>query len=106
MIKITSIYTCIYTSIFTHFLNFSMNYIDCCVCSSRLLVMDRDTVRNIQSPIPKNEFEKLVFLVGFIIRIYHDARSLECQIQLNVVGSHELLISFQPLKCHAFYAFP
>jgi len=27
----------------------------------------------------KNKFEKLVFLVGFIIRIYHDARSSECQ---------------------------
>jgi len=28
----------------------------------------------------KNKFEKLVFLIGFIIRIYHDARSSECQI--------------------------
>jgi len=28
----------------------------------------------------KNKFEKLVHLVGFIIRIYHDARSSECQI--------------------------
>ena len=26
---------------------------------------------------PKNKFEKLVHLVGFIIRIYHDARSPE-----------------------------
>ena len=32
----------------------------------------------------KNEFEKLVHLVGFIIRIYHDARSPEGQTQ-NVV---------------------
>ena len=30
----------------------------------------------------KNKFEKLVHLVGFIIRIYHDARSSECQIRL------------------------
>jgi len=29
----------------------------------------------------KNKFEKLVHLVGFIIRIYHDARSPECQKQ-------------------------
>ena len=29
----------------------------------------------------KNKFEKLVHVVGFIIRIYHDARSAECQIQ-------------------------
>jgi len=27
----------------------------------------------------KNKFEKFVHLVGFIIRIYHDARSSECQ---------------------------
>ena len=30
----------------------------------------------------KNKFEKLVHLVGFIIIIYHDARSAECQIQI------------------------
>jgi len=29
----------------------------------------------------KNKLEKLVHLVGFIIRIYHDARSPECQAQ-------------------------
>jgi len=28
----------------------------------------------------KNKFEKLVLLVGFVIRIYHDARSSKCQI--------------------------
>ena len=31
----------------------------------------------------KNKFEKLVHLVGFIIRIYHDARSPERQIYLS-----------------------
>jgi len=31
-------------------------------------MMDRETVRNMQSSIPKNKFEKLVHLVGFIIR--------------------------------------
>jgi hypothetical protein len=30
----------------------------------------------------KNKFEKLVLFVGYIIRIYHDARSSECQIQI------------------------
>jgi len=30
----------------------------------------------------KNKFEKWVHLVGFIIRIYHDARSSECHIRL------------------------
>ena len=29
----------------------------------------------------KNKYEKLVLLVGFIIRIFHDARSSECQTQ-------------------------
>jgi hypothetical protein len=32
----------------------------------------------------KNKFEKLVHLVGFVIRINHDARSSECQIQVLV----------------------
>jgi hypothetical protein len=31
--------------------------------------------------IPKNKFEKLLHLVGFVIRIYHDARSAERHIQ-------------------------
>ena len=43
----------------------------------------------------KNKFEKLVHLVGFIIRIYHDARSPErqtvidmfiCQLNHDIVG--------------------
>jgi hypothetical protein len=38
------------------------------VYNARLLVMDRETVRNMWSSIPKNKFEKLVHLVGFIIR--------------------------------------
>jgi hypothetical protein len=37
----------------------------------------------------QNKFEKLVNLVGFIIRIYHDARSSECQIlSLIYTGLH------------------
>ena len=32
-------------------------------------MMDRDTVRNMLSPNPKNKFEKLVLLFGFIISI-------------------------------------
>ena len=39
---------------------------------------DRGTVRNMQF-CSKNKSEKLVHLVGFIIRIYHDARSPERQ---------------------------
>jgi len=33
----------------------------------------------------KNKFEKLVYLVGFIIGIYHEARSPESQIRINAV---------------------
>ena len=58
-----------------------MTYASCCVYSARLL-MDRGTVQNTESPIRKNKFEILVHLVGFIIRIYHDARSSECKIQV------------------------
>jgi len=56
------------------------NLMYCCVYSARHLMMDRGNVRNMYSSIPKNKFEKLVYLVGFIIRIYHDARSSEYQI--------------------------
>ena len=39
----------------------------------------------------KYKFEKLVLLVGFIVRIYHNAWSSECQIQISqkcVLGKH------------------
>jgi len=52
----------------------------CCAYSKKLLMMDRGTVRNMQL-YSKNKFEKLVHLVGFIIRIHHDARSPERQKQ-------------------------
>ena len=55
----------------------------CYVYSEKLLMMDRGTVRNMYSFISKNKFEKLVHLVGFIIRIYHDARSHEQQIRIK-----------------------
>jgi len=41
----------------------------CCVYSEELLMMDRGTVRNMQF-YSKSKFEKLVHLVGFIIRIH------------------------------------
>ena len=36
-------------------------------------------------------------LFGFIIRIYHDARSSECQIQLVDVTSHSNLMEYRKL---------
>jgi len=44
----------------------------------------------------KNKYEKLVYLVGFIIRIYHDARSPERQIHPN--STHKCHNSKQ-IKC-------
>jgi len=42
--------------------------------------MDSKSVRNMQSSLP-NKDEKYCISLAFIIRIYHDARSSECQIQ-------------------------
>jgi len=53
----------------------------CCVHSEKLLVMDSGTVPKHVEFYSKNKFEKLVRLVGFILRIYHDARSPERQIR-------------------------
>ena len=36
----------------------------------------------------KNKFEKLVHLVGFIVRIYHDALSPERQVYCELLGTH------------------
>jgi len=42
-------------------------------------MVDRGTGTKHVEFYSKNKFEKLVHLVGFIIRIYHDARSPERQ---------------------------
>jgi hypothetical protein len=57
----------------------------CCVYNEKLLTMDRGTVPKHVKFYSKNKFEKLVHLVGFIIRIYHDERSPECQLQISSV---------------------
>ena len=55
-----------------------------CVYREKLLMMDRGTLRTCRVFFfSKNKVEKLVHLVGFIIRIYHDARSPERQILLE-----------------------
>jgi len=46
--------------------------------------------------IPKNKFEKLVHLVGFIIRISHEARSPERQILMFWVIFSTLIKQFTP----------
>jgi hypothetical protein len=42
-------------------------------------MMERKLVRKSVEFYSKNKFVKLVHLVGFITRIYHNARSSECQ---------------------------
>ena len=44
----------------------------------------------------KNKFEKLVHLVGFIIRIYHDARSPEHQTLITVCTIHTSYYTLYP----------
>jgi hypothetical protein len=56
-----------------------MTYTYCCVYSTRLLMIDKKTSPKHVEFYSKNIFEKLVHVVGFIIRMYHDARSHECQ---------------------------
>jgi hypothetical protein len=72
-------------------------YVECLLTSSQhnlydiylLLYMQYYTPDDGQKTCPKhvvfyskNKFEKLVHLVGFIIRTYHDARSSGCQKKL------------------------
>ena len=56
----------------------------CCVYSEKT---PDDGQRNCPKHVEfysKNKFEKLMHLVGFIVRIYHDARSPERQIQQSL----------------------
>jgi len=48
----------------------------CCVYSEKLLMMDRNCPKHVEF-YSTNKFEKLMHLVGFIIRLYNDARSPE-----------------------------
>ena len=50
---------------------------------------------------PKNELEKLVHLVGFIIRIYYDAQSSECRIQESIWTEVEARIFYEKMTVFA-----
>jgi hypothetical protein len=57
----------------------------------------------------KNKFEKLVHLVGFIIRIYHDARPSEYKILLLVsqlVKLPAFNVSRSIIRAHAVAVYP
>jgi len=53
----------------------------CCAYSEKFLMMDTELSETCRV-LFQNKFEKLVYISGFIIRIYHDARSPESQICL------------------------
>jgi len=75
---LTTMYTYIYTSNFTHLWNFSMTY-KTAVCTVKNSWWWTEELSGTCRVLFQNKFEKLVHLVGFIIQIYHDARSPECQ---------------------------
>ena len=53
----------------------------------------------------KNKFEKLVHLIGFITRIYHDARFSECQTLLYLVRRLRIKAAVPPLHSRRRAAF-
>jgi hypothetical protein len=71
------------------------SYVDCLLADSqhnipfvvntvlRLLMMDSKSVPNIYSSLP-NQAEKYCISLAFIVRIYHDTRSSDCQISLSL----------------------
>jgi len=50
----------------------------------------------------QNKFEKLVHLVGFSIRIYHDARSSECQNHVRNVREECACPSFRSYRIRSY----
>ena len=75
-----------------------------------LLRVQRNTPDNGQRNCPKHvafyskyKFEKLVHLVGFIIQIYHDARSPErqmlCGLVLHIINKRKLGNGTVPSSC-------
>jgi hypothetical protein len=54
----------------------------CCVFSKELVMTDRNCPKHVEF-YSKNKFEKLVHIIGSIIRIYQDARSPERHIPKN-----------------------
>jgi len=62
--------------------------------------MDRGTVRNMLSFIPKINLKKLVHLVGFIIRIFRNAQSPERQRCVRPVNNLDLNTSYSDCNPH------
>ena len=62
----------------TRYINFSNYFWNRTVHVSDSFSVQRNYAKHVEL-YSKNKFEKLIYLIGFIIRIYHDARSSECQ---------------------------
>ena len=77
----------------THSNRYMSCYADCLLYDIYLLLcvqcqITDDGRRNCPKHVEfyyKNKFEKLVHLVGFIMRMYHDARSSECHIHMYTI---------------------
>jgi hypothetical protein len=85
-----------------------MTYTYCCVYSVETPDDGQRTCPRHVEFYSKNKFEKLVHLVGFIIRIYHDARFSECQkhpeTYLHPIPRLRMFGAFPPLLLYAFKA--
>jgi hypothetical protein len=70
-----------------------MTNTSCCDCS----IKTHDGLSETYTVLYQNKVEKQCILLAFIIRIYHDARSAECQIQQLRVSTTQ--ISHQQAVC-------
>ena len=70
----------------------------CCVHSEKLLMMDQRNCPKHVEFYSKHKSEKLVHLVGFIIRIYHVAHSPERQIE-GIDFLDQWNMTFQEISC-------
>jgi len=66
-----------YTSNFTHLWNFSTTYTTAVCTVKNSWRWTEELSETCRVLLQKNKFETLVHLDGFIIRMYHDARSPE-----------------------------
>ena len=78
----------------------------CCVYSEKLLMMDRRTGRNMRSFIPKNIFEKLVHLVGFVVRIREKELSALLKGQIANPTPANTLLPSVVIMCHENFKLP
>jgi len=84
--EFVTVHEAIYTGLLILLASCQQTCIYCLVYSDKLLMMDKTCLKRVEF-YSKNKFEKSVYLVVFIIRICHDARSPEYQIPLLHVSA-------------------